>query len=344
MRPSDGITLRVWFKWTLLCVVLLVLATVQLTWVIADHRDRLNFQNSHGETANLGSASQEELITRLFSIRNEDKRDIIVTEIKKSCSCASVELSDQYIKAHETTQLHLQVQTAEYNGKIGGIVRVYWRYADQTTINEFRLGYIANVKATLIMDPSVLDFGTAEDSDAPIARKINLSRLDSSEKWDSICAYSVEGITKITLLQQSSNRYELWLKLEPQKLPIGHSSDDINVYCYNGKSRLNKVYVIPVSIGIMSDVQSKPDSIYLGLVYPKKIIENQITLRSNKDIKFISIKSTQPSMIAKLVSSKINSLTFEWAFQPINGEANQSGKLLISILDDKKVKVLAIPF
>jgi hypothetical protein len=201
--------------------------------------------------------------------------------------------------------------------------------------------------------PHAFDFGMPEINLTSVSFDKQSSliplniRYDKLKQWDGANILSRDYLSDI-VQHKTSKGTNFLFRFNPANLPLGQFHGDIPVrYSLRGKPVLGGLNV-PLSVKIVGDLVSEPQSIYLGPVSPDQTIYRNLKITSNSrnPVRFVSCD--EPGEVHVASSNNDSSqllITFSFNFSDKDvGKFNPGSGVILLHLSTDRPWVLRIPY
>lgn len=281
------------------------------------------------ESMDLGTVTQNELKNFEFVFKNTGKAPVVIKEAKRSCGCTQAKIvlegtdkGMEPIEHDQNTWVTVPaggkaVIKAEFDpkGKIGSQSKTITLVSDDSDRSQIVLTFTVLVEATIVVEPSVLNFGTVERGTTKVLKltvagrtpdfaatdaTVTLGELFDIKKGET---HEVERGGK----KLRATDFEITFKANGKS---GRASDQINVRTNDPREPMK---LVSVTYNIQGLLASEPTQLSLSAAKPGEPMSGELILKHRKDKAFKVTKvETAPVAAGAAVPE------FKLEFEPID--------------------------
>jgi len=260
-----------------------------------------------------------------------------------SCSCVWTTVDKKVLNPGEKALMHVKIDTSSRKGTLNLYAGFAWT-CDNVQIST-EVPITVDVVTVVECDVSKIDFSKVA---APTSCVLPLRKgTDTKMPWDAISVSSKSPSLTCKQINTHEGIYEFEVTLDPSALPRGSFSSALQIQCMKDNSPVHYLYEIPVSAQILGSVESKPPSLYLGVLPSpeKRTLSAQLRSKTGTPLELLSIESSHPDFATATATSQSGAeIKLLCTFDPSSAKANQSGRFLLRTRINGKEETLAIPF
>lgn len=158
----------------------------------------------------LGNMQQEEEKPTSFMLINETGRQIELTRVVPSCTCALTDLPATSLKSASRVRLDAKMRSGLNRGDILSTIDVYYRFADENDLRKLTLMLRATVIPDYRVEPSELFF----DSKSPDSQTITVTSALPDFRLTK--AYSTNAAFKVTKPEGGGAKHSILVSLNKE--------------------------------------------------------------------------------------------------------------------------------
>lgn len=281
------------------------------------------------ESLDLGTVTQNELKNFEFTFKNTGKAPVVIKEAKRSCGCTqakiAVEGSDKVLEPVEHDQNTWvtvpaggkAVIKAEFDpkGKVGSQSKTITLLSNDSDRSDIVLTFTVLVEATVVVEPTVLNFGTVERGTTKMLKltvagrtpdfaatdaTVTLGELFDIKKGET---HEVERGGK----KLRATEFEITFKANGKS---GRASDQLNIRTNDPREPMKQV---SMTYNIQGVLAAEPTQLSLSAAKPGEPMSGELILKHRKDQAFKVTKvETAPIAAGAAVPE------FKLEFEPVD--------------------------
>ncbi len=254
------------------------------------------------ESTDLGTVEQNELKSMKFQFKNTGKAPVTIREVKRSCGCTQakvvIEGSDKSFEPAEHDQNTWCVIPpgakaeidAEFDpkGKLGSHSKTITVVSDDAERANIVLTFTVNVEATVMMEPTVLNFGTVERGGTKTLKLTVVGRTPEFAATDATVTLSElfdikKGDTREVDRggkKLRATEFDITFKANGKS---GRASDQLNVRTNDAREPMKS---IPVVFNIQGLLAMEPSQLSLSTSKPGEPMNGELVLKHRKEQAF----------------------------------------------------------
>ncbi len=283
-----------------------------------------------------------------FTLKNlSHTQTITLLSLEKSCSCTSAIIEESDLPPQASTRLVATIKALDRFGPFDSTIKVSWKIEGSEKVHTSLVTIHANAVALLQPEPPAFHFPKLHSHQPALSSSISITRGNAAEKWDRLEVSSPSPSIQTQLVKKDSDHFSLLLTIDPSTIPIGQFKSDLTLTCFDGDHPLEPSKTIPVTAQILGSIESKPPSLYLGVLSSpeKRTLSAQLRSKTGTPLELLSIESSHPDFATATATSQSGAeIKLLCTFDPSSAKANQSGRFLLRTRINGKEETLAIPF
>ena len=276
-----------------------------------------------------GSVPRGPTLTHHFSVKNNTKNAVNISNVRVSCGCVSATALKGTLQPGEETSIEAKMDTTRFTGS--KTVTIFVQF-DQPNFDEVRLWVQANGRNDFALTPDTLAFGqvrrgTASSSTVKVKFYGNTDAKILSIKSES---NYVQPTFKESKRADSEVEYVLTAKLRADT-PVGKWYTD--VWIKTNIATMEQVR-IPLTVEVESPLTVTPSIVTLGAIKAKEETLRKIIVRGAAPFRITSIKGTDASTLVAF-DSKLAREVHVLTIKVVPGMSGKIDKVLRVITDMK---------
>ena len=210
-----------------------------------------------------------------FQYENRGKDDVHINGVHAACGCTGIKLSKANLKPGEKGELNVKFESGGFDGLVIKTIAVV---SDDPVLPSQILTIKANVKNSIWLEPSAIDFG-----DVSFGQKrqkvVSFKSLESLNTMSTPELVFEKNKFNVEFVQSLEGSKPTGIRLEWNANKVGKNLDTI---------QLNfgpKVLKLPIRADVKAIAGWSPEYIEFGSVKKQKLKERTVSLHDLKDLK-----------------------------------------------------------
>ena len=235
-----------------------------------------------------------------FVFTNKYKEDVVIESVQSTCRCTQPSFTKRVIKAWETGQVDIQLDTRNFSGRKDATVTVRF---SKPFYAEVQLHSFCYIRTDVYVEPGVVAFGTVQQGQPRKATfRVNYAGRTYWQNWEIRDIQSESSFYKanLQLVQRDYNyvSYDITLTLK-ENAPEGYLNDFIDIVS-NDPNPSNQHCPVPVSGYIIPSVAVRPFPLSFGKVKPGQSLTKTVVLSGQNQFTITEIDSSDDRISAKI--------------------------------------------
>ncbi len=283
-----------------------------------------------------------------FSIQNNSSEPITIEKLMSSCGCTSVTADEETIPPGESGILRAEMSNHGRFGKFGAKVSVDWVDHSGNLKGTVAATSEAEAYQLAITNPANVDLGISAMNGGEKEAEIQVRRGNSPNNWSSVEAATDSPNMSVEVVPNSdTDLAAVKLTFDPANLPQGRFKDTVELEFFDDSGILVGKRTLPIQVLVEGPIETKPTSLYFGVVKRNSSIDGEILIRSRGggevEITRVETEALANSLSFDETEIVAGSAHLQYSFTAPPDEGNISATVRVTVQSDQGESVLEIP-
>ncbi len=237
-----------------------------------------------------GTVAKNEFAEKRFAIKNVFNEDIRIQQVKTSCACTDVSVTQKVLKKGETAELVAVFNTKNFVGQKQATVTVV--FAPPYT-GEVQLTVKGNIRGDVMFAPGNIDFGSVTQeaiANNTTAKRVQITKFNNSN-WRIVDVKSTFPHVGVTLSQPTRMgnqvRYDMDVRVK-DSAPAGFVQSRLIIV----GEEFGRRSEIPINFSakVASALQISPEILTISSSEKGEVIEKKVIIKADKPFKISDVK------------------------------------------------------